>query len=221
MLRNFLAQMSKGKIMTLLIGKEAPDFTADACTPDGQLLEGFNLHQEIDKRYGVIFFYPMDFTFVCPTEILALSSRVEMFKKLNCSVVGISVDSKWTHNAWRNTPPKMGGIGDISFTLISDLDRTISTSYGVLAEDNRSYYPGGVSVRATFLTDKNRIVRHMVVNDEPLGRNMNELIRTIQALQFFEENGQVCPSGWNTGDAGMINTPEGVAEYLSTSSTIT
>ena len=221
MLRNFLAQMSKGKIMTLLIGKEAPDFTADACTPDGQLLEGFNLHQEIDKRYGVIFFYPMDFTFVCPTEILSLSSRAEIFKKLNCSVVGISVDSKWTHNAWRNTPPKMGGIGDISFTLISDLDRSISASYGVLAEDSRSYYPSGVSVRATFLTDKNRIVRHMVVNDEPLGRNMNELIRMIQALQFFEENGQVCPSGWNTGDTGMINTPEGVAEYLSTSSTNT
>ncbi|MCP4953926.1 MAG: peroxiredoxin [Proteobacteria bacterium] len=207
--------------MTLLIGKEAPNFTADACTPDGQLLEGFNLHQEIDQRYGVIFFYPMDFTFVCPTEILSLSSRAEMFKKLNCSVVGISVDSKWTHNAWRNTPPKMGGIGDISFTLISDLDRSISASYGVLAEDSRSYYPSGVSVRATFLTDKNRIVRHMVVNDEPLGRNMNELIRMIQALQFFEENGQVCPSGWNTGDAGMINTPEGVADYLSTSSTIT
>ncbi len=207
--------------MTLLIGKEAPDFTADVCTPDGQLLEGFNLHQEIDQRYGVIFFYPMDFTFVCPTEILSLSSRAEMFKKLNCSVVGISVDSKWTHNAWRNTPPKMGGIGDISFTLISDLDRSISASYGVLAEDSRSYYPSGVSVRATFLTDKNRIVRHMVVNDEPLGRNMNELIRMIQALQFFEENGQVCPSGWNTGDAGMINTPEGVADYLSTSSTIT
>jgi len=221
MLRNCLAQMSKGKIMTLLIGKEAPDFTADACTPDGQLLEGFNLHQEIDQRYGVIFFYPMDFTFVCPTEILSLSSRAEIFKKLNCSVVGISVDSKWTHNAWRNTPPKMGGIGDISFTLISDLDRSISASYGVLAEDSRSYYPSGVSVRATFLTDKNRIVRHMVVNDEPLGRNMNELIRMIQALQFFEENGQVCPSGWNTGDTGMINTPAGVAEYLSTSSTNT
>ena len=207
--------------MTLLIGKEAPDFTADACTPDGQLLEGFNLHQEIDQRYGVIFFYPMDFTFVCPTEILSLSSRAEMFKKLNCSVVGISVDSKWTHNAWRNTPPKMGGIGDINFTLISDLGRSISASYGVLAEDSRSYYPSGVSVRATFLTDKNRIVRHMVVNDEPLGRNMNELIRMIQALQFFEENGQVCPSGWNTGDTGMINTPAGVAEYLSTSSTNT
>jgi peroxiredoxin (alkyl hydroperoxide reductase subunit C) len=221
MLRNCLAQMSKGKIMTLLIGKEAPDFTADACTPDGQLLEGFNLHQEIDQRYGVIFFYPMDFTFVCPTEILSLSSRAEIFKKLNCSVVGISVDSKWTHNAWRNTPPKMGGIGDISFTLISDLGRSISASYGVLAEDSRSYYPSGVSVRATFLTDKNRIVRHMVVNDEPLGRNMNELIRMIQALQFFEENGQVCPSGWNTGDTGMINTPAGVAEYLSTSSTNT
>ena len=207
--------------MTLLIGKEAPDFTADACTPDGQLLEGFNLHQEIDQRYGVIFFYPMDFTFVCPTEILSLSSRAEIFKKLNCSVVGISVDSKWTHNAWRNTPPKMGGIGDISFTLISDLGRSISASYGVLAEGSRSYYPSGVSVRATFLTDKNRIVRHMVVNDEPLGRNMNELIRMIQALQFFEENGQVCPSGWNTGDTGMINTPAGVAEYLSTCSTNT
>ena len=206
--------------MTLLIGKEAPDFTADACAPDGKLLEGFHLHPAIDNRYGVIFFYPMDFTFVCPTEILALSSQAETFKKLNCSVVGISVDSKWTHNAWRNTPLEMGGIGDINFTLISDLDRSISESYGVLAEDSHSYYPSGVSVRATFLTDKTRIVRHMVVNDEPLGRNMNELIRMIQALQFFEENGQVCPSGWNAGDAGMINSPEGVATYLSESSKI-
>ena len=149
--------------MTLLIGKEAPDFTADACAPDGKILEGFHLHPAIDNRYGVIFFYPMDFTFVCPTEILALSSQAETFKKLNCSVVGISVDSKWTHNAWRNTPLETGGIGDINLTLISDLDRSISASYGVLAEDGHSYYPSGVSVRATFLTDKTRIVRHMVV----------------------------------------------------------
>ena len=206
--------------MGLLIGEEAPDFTAEACTVDGEVVDSFNLHQHIDQRYGVLFFYPMDFTFVCPSEILALSNRAEVLNKLNCSVVGISVDSKWTHNAWRNTAVDEGGIGAINFGLVSDLDRSISTSYGVLAAAGSSYYPKGVSVRATFLTDRNRIIRHMVVNDEPLGRDMDELIRIIQALQFFEEHGQVCPAGWQSGDSGMINTPSGVAEYLRESSKV-
>ena len=205
--------------MDLLIGEEAPDFTAEACTAGGEVVDNFNFHQYIDQRYGVLFFYPMDFTFVCPSEILALSNRADVFNKLNCSVVGISVDSKWTHNAWRNTKIDQGGIGDISFALVSDLDRSISTSYGVLAGAGRSYYPKGVSLRATFLIDQSRIVRHMVVNDEPLGRDMDELLRMVQALQFFEEHGQVCPAGWQSGDAGMTNTPSGVAQYLQTSST--
>ena len=204
--------------MRLLIGEEAPDFTAEACTAAGEAIDSFNLHQHIDQRYGVLFFYPMDFTFVCPSEILALSNRASSFDELNCSVVGISIDSKWTHNAWRNTDVDRGGIGDINFPLVSDLDRSISASYGVLAGAGSSYYPKGVSDRATFLTDRNRIVRHMVVNDEPLGRDMDELLRMLQALQFFEEHGQVCPAGWQSGDPGMINTPSGVAEYLQTSS---
>ena len=205
--------------MALLIGEEVPDFTAEACTATGEIVDTFNLHQHIDQRYGVLFFYPMDFTFVCPSEIIALSNRVDAFHRLNCSIVGVSVDSKWTHNAWRNTEISEGGIGDINFPLVSDLDRSISTSYGVLAGAGRSYYPKGVSVRATFLIDRERIVRHMVVNDEPLGRDMDELLRMLQALQFFEEHGQVCPAGWQSGDPGMINTPSGVAEYLQTSST--
>jgi peroxiredoxin 2/4 len=204
--------------MGLLIGEEAPDFTAEACTVDGEVVDSFNLHQHIDQRYGVLFFYPMDFTFVCPSEILALSNRAGFFDELNCSVVGISIDSKWTHNAWRNTDVDRGGIGDINFPLVSDLDRSISASYGVLAGAGSSYYPKGVSVRATFLTDQNRIVRHMVVNDEPLGRDMDELLRMIQALQFFEGHGQVCPAGWQSGDAGMTTTPSGVAQYLQASS---
>ena len=206
--------------MGILIGEEAPDFTAEACTASGQVVDSFNLHQNIDQRYGVLFFYPMDFTFVCPSEILALSNRAAVLNELNTSVVGISIDSKWTHNAWRNTHVDQGGIGDINFTLVSDLDRSISDSYGVLAGAGKSYYPKGVSVRATFLTDQNRIVRHMVVNDEPLGRNMDELLRMIQALQFFEEHGQVCPAGWQSGDMGMTNTPSGVAQYLQASSKV-
>lgn len=206
--------------MGLLIGEEAPDFTAEACTADGEAIDSFNLHQHIDQRYGVLFFYPMDFTFVCPSEILALSNRASSFDELNCSVVGISIDSKWTHNAWRNTDVDRGGIGDINFPLVSDLDRSISSSYGVLAGAGSSYYPKGVSVRATFLTDRNRIVRHMVVNDEPLGRDMDELLRMIQALQFFESHGQVCPAGWQSGDTGMTNTPSGVAQYLQASSKV-
>ena len=168
--------------MELLIGEEAPDFTAEACTANGEVVDSFNLHQHIEKRYGVLFFYPMDFTFVCPSEILALSNRASFFDELNCAVVGISIDSKWTHNAWRNTHVDQGGIGDINFPLVSDLDRSISDSYGVLAAAGNSYYPKGVSVRATFLTDQNRIVRHMIVNDEPLGRNMDELLRMISGV---------------------------------------
>ncbi len=204
--------------MGLLIGEEAPDFTAQACTATGELVEHFNLHDQISRRYAVLFFYPMDFTFVCPSEILALSSRTAALEGLDCAAIGVSVDSKWTHNAWRHTPQDLGGIGDINFTLVSDLDRAISQRYGILAGEGRSYYPAGVSMRATFLIDRNRVIRHMVVNDEPLGRDMDELLRMVQALQFFEENGRVCPAGWKAGDEGMVNTPEGVAHFLKDSS---
>ena len=134
--------------------------------------------------------------------------------ELGCEVVGVSVDSHFTHNAWRNTDVSDGGIGAVPFTLAADMTRKISKSYGILAKGGKSYYPPGVSMRATFVIDQSGVVRHMVVNDEPLGRNMDEVVRIVEALQFFETNGQVCPAGWNKGDAGMTNTPEGVASYL-------
>lgn len=204
--------------MGLLIGEEAPDFTTEACMATGKLVEHYTLHDQINRRYAILFFYPMDFTFVCPSEILALSNRVAALNKLDCTVIGVSIDSKWTHNAWRHTSLDHGGIGDINFTLVSDLSREISEKYGVLTGKGRSYYPAGVSMRATFLIDRELIIRHMVVNDEPLGRDMDELVRMIQALQFFEENGRVCPAGWKAGDQGMANTPEGVAQFLKDSS---
>ena len=133
---------------------------------------------------------------------------------MSLTVVGVSVDSHWTHNAWRNTGVDNGGIGPVPFTLAADMTRKISKKYGVLSKGGDSYYPAGVSMRGTFIIDQNGIVRHQVVNDEPLGRNMDEVVRVLEALQFFEENGQVCPAGWNKGDEGMTNTPEGVASYL-------
>ena len=162
----------------------------------------------------MVFFYPMDFTFVCPSEILAMAHRTETLQALGCEVIGISVDSHFTHNAWRNTAIEKGGIGDIPFVLASDMTRRISSAYGVLTEEGHSYYPPGVSMRGTFVIDKQGVVRHQVVNDEPLGRNMDEVVRIVEALQFFEEHGMVCPAGWNKGDQGMTNTPDGVASYL-------
>ena len=139
-------------------------------------------------------------------------------KFLGCEVVGISVDSHWTHNAWRNTAVEDGGIGAVPFTLAADMTRKISKKYGILSGGKKSYYPEGVSMRATFVIDQDGIVRHQVVNDEPLGRSMDEVVRIVEALQFFENNGQVCPAGWQKGDAGMTNTPDGVASYLSENS---
>lgn len=200
--------------MGLLIGKKAPDFTTQAVHANGEIVGDFNFRSAIDGKYAVLFFYPLDFTFVCPSEILAMSNRTAKLEELGCKVVGVSVDSHWTHNAWRNTPVSEGGIGEVAFTLAADMSRSISKDYGILAKGGDHFYPKGTSMRATFVIDQKGIVRHMVVNDEPLGRNMDEVVRIVEALQFFEENGQVCPAGWNTGDDGMVNTPEGVASYL-------
>ncbi len=200
--------------MGLLIGKKAPDFTTQAVHANGEVVDDFNFHNAIDGKYAVLFFYPLDFTFVCPSEILAMSNRTAKLEALGCAVVGVSVDSHWTHNAWRNTPVNEGGIGEVAFTLAADMTRKIAKSYGIVAKGSGSYYPAGVAMRATFVMDQKGVVRHMVVNDEPLGRNMDEVVRIVEALQFFENNGQVCPAGWNTGDDGMVNTPEGVAGYL-------
>ena len=201
--------------MTILVGQKAPLFETQAVMPNGEITDTFSLETLIKGKYGVIFFYPMDFTFVCPSEILAMASRAKQLQEMGCEVVAVSVDSHWTHNAWRETKVEDGGIGHVPFVLAADMSREISEAYGVLANASESYYPNGVSMRATFVIDQSGVVRHQVVNDEPLGRNMDDVVRVLDALQFFEENGQVCPAGWNKGDDGMVNTPEGVADYLS------
>jgi peroxiredoxin (alkyl hydroperoxide reductase subunit C) len=194
--------------MSVLVTKAAPDFTAAAVLADGTIVDDFNLKNHIKGKYAIVFFYPLDFTFVCPSEILAFDHRVETFKALNTEVVGISVDSQFTHNAWRNTPIEQGGLGKVKFPLVADLGGSIMEAYGIV-------HPGNVALRGAFLVDDQGIVRHQVVNDLPLGRNVDELVRMVEALQFHEEYGEVCPAGWNKGDSGMKDTPEGVAEYLS------
>jgi len=201
--------------MSILVGQKAPSFETQAVLPSGEIVDNYNFKEARGGKYAVVFFYPMDFTFVCPSEILAMAARTQQLNDMGCEVVGISVDSHWTHNAWRNTDVNAGGIGPVPFTLAADMTRKISKKYGVLSKGGDSYYPAGVSMRGTFIIDQSGIVRHQVINDEPIGRNMDEVVRIVEALQFFEENGQVCPAGWNKGDDGMTNTPEGVASYLS------
>lgn len=190
-----------------LIGQKAPDFTAQTVMEDGFITE-MNLHHYLDGGYGLIFFYPLDFTFVCPSEIIAFSNRMDKFKELGCKVVGVSVDSQFSHYAWRNTPVDKGGIGEIKFPLVADLTKSIASDYGVLIDG------AGVALRGSFLIDKEGNIRHYVINDLPLGRNVDESIRMVEALQFHEEHGEVCPAGWNKGDDGMTASADGVASYL-------
>jgi peroxiredoxin (alkyl hydroperoxide reductase subunit C) len=200
--------------MTILVGRKAPNFTTQAVLGDGTITGDFNLGNLLSGKYGVVFFYPLDFTFVCPSEIIAMDNRAAKLRELGCEIVGVSIDSHFTHNAWRNTPVNKGGIGQLSYTLAADMDHSIAKAYGIESDGGDSYYPAGVAMRATFVIDQSGIVRHMVVNDEPLGRNMDEVVRIVEALQFFENHGQVCPAGWQQGKAGMTNTPDGVAAYL-------
>ncbi len=200
--------------MTILVGRKAPDFTTQAVLGSGEIVDDFKLSNALSGKYGVVFFYPLDFTFVCPSEIIAMDHRAAKLSELGCEIVGVSIDSHFTHNAWRNTPVDQGGIGQLSYTLAADMDHSIAQAYGIQSDGGDSYYPAGVAMRATFVIDQNGIVRHQVVNDEPLGRNMDEVVRIVEALQFFENNGQVCPAGWQKGQAGMTNTPAGVASYL-------
>jgi len=193
--------------MSVLVGKPAPDFTAKAIMGDNSIEENFNLKKYIKGKLGVLFFYPLDFTFVCPSEILAFNSRVKEFKSRKAEVIGVSVDSHFTHLAYKNTAVNDGGIGKISFPLVSDLTKSIARDYDVLVGD-------AVAFRGTFLIDTKGIVRHQIVNDLPLGRNVDEAIRMVDALNFHEEHGEVCPAGWNRGDEGMKASPEGVAKYL-------
>lgn len=194
--------------MSVLVGKNAPDFTAPAVMGDNTINENFNLKNYLNGRTGVLFFYPLDFTFVCPSEIIAFANRLNEFKERNTEVIGVSVDSHFTHLAWKNTPVNNGGIGQIGFPLVADLTKSITRDYDVLVDDS-------VSFRGTFLIDGKGVVRHQVINDLPLGRNVDEALRMVDALHFHEQHGEVCPAGWNKGQQGMKATAEGVASYLS------
>ena len=189
-----------------LVTKQAPLFEAEAVLPDNSFNK-ISLSAYRGK-YVLIFFYPLDFTFVCPSEILAFNRQLKDFQAKKCQVLGISVDSIYTHLAWKNTPVDQGGIGPVQFPLVSDIAKSISTDYGVLLED-------GVSLRGLFLIDKEGVVRHELVNDLPLGRNVDEALRVVDALQFFEKHGDVCPANWRPGEDAMKPTPEGVADYPS------
>lgn len=192
--------------MCTLVTQPAPDFTAVAVMGDNSFQDKFSL-SSLRGKYVVLFFYPLDFTFVCPSEIIAFNKALDQFKAKNCEVVGVSVDSQFSHWAWKNTPVNQGGIGPIQYPLVADLDKKISSAYGVLL-------PGGLALRGTFLIDKEGIVRHAVINDLPLGRNVSEALRMVDALQFHEKHGDVCPANWKEGDDAMTPTADGVASYL-------
>ena len=195
--------------MGVLVGREAPDFTVPAVLGTGEIVDSYNFKEATKGKYAVIFFYPLDFTFVCPSELIAFDHRIEEFRKRNVEVIGVSIDSHFTHNAWRNTPVNQGGIGSVAYTLAADMTHEICKAYDVETPD------GAVAFRGSFLIDTSGIVRHQVVNDLPLGRNVDEMLRMVDALQFTEQHGEVCPAGWKDGDKGMKATPDGVAEYLS------
>ncbi len=193
--------------MAVLVGKAAPDFTAAAVMGCNTIKEDFNLSSYIKGKPAVIFFYPLDFTFVCPSELIAFDHRLEEFKKRGVEVIGVSIDSHFTHLAWKNTPIDKGGIGQVGYPLVADIKHDICKAYDVEAD-------GGVAYRGSFLINKDGVVVHQVVNDLPLGRDIDEMLRMVDALQFFEEHGEVCPAGWKKGKAGMNASPEGVAKYL-------
>ncbi len=196
--------------MSVLITKQAPDFTAPAVMPDGTIEEAFKL-SDLKGRYVVLFFWPLDFTFVCPTEIIAHDRRIEQFKQRQVDVVGVSIDSQFTHFAWRNTDINDGGIGQVQFPIVADVNHQITQAYGI-------EHPAGVALRASFLIDREGIVQHQVVNNLPLGRNVDEMLRMVDALQFTEEHGEVCPAGWQKGDDGLTPTAKGISDYLSAKS---
>lgn len=205
--------------MSVLVGKQAPDFTAQAVMPDNSINDKFNLLEylgikkdasgKVTKKgkIGVLFFYPLDFTFVCPSEIIAFNNRIKEFKLRKAEIIAVSVDSQFTHLAWKNTAVNEGGIGNVQFPLVADLTKSIARDYDVLVG-------GAVAFRGTFMIDGNGVVRHQLVNDLPLGRNVDEALRMVDALQFHEEHGEVCPAGWNRGDEGMKADAAGVAKYL-------
>ncbi len=207
--------------MAVLTGKQAPSFKADAVINGNDLVENFSLDQFIGKKHVVFFFYPMDFTFVCPTELIAFQEALPQFEERGVAVVACSTDSKFSHWAWLQTPQNQGGIKGVTYPIVSDLAKTISKNFDVLAgdfqmnEDGEMEFEGEpVAYRGLFLIDKQGIVRHQVVNDMPLGRSVEEILRMVDALQFFEENGEVCPANWHKGDKALKATSDGIADYL-------
>jgi len=193
--------------MSVLVGKQAPEFTAAAVMADGSINESFSL-SDYKGKYVVLFFYPLDFTFVCPSELIAFDHRIKEFEARGVQVIGCSIDSQFTHSAWRNTAVNEGGIGEVAYPLVADIKHEICQAYDVEFAD------AGVAFRGSFLIDKDGVVMHQVVNHLPLGRNIDEMLRMIDALQFHEEHGEVCPAGWNKGDKGMVADADGVASYL-------
>jgi len=192
--------------MAVLVGKAAPDFTATAVLGNNEITD-ITFSKVTKGKYAVVFFYPLDFTFVCPSELIAFNHRLDEFKKRNVEVLGVSIDSQFSHLAWKSTPIEKGGIGNVGYTLVADVKHEICKAYDVESD-------GGVAYRGSFLIDRAGVVRHQVVNDLPLGRNIDEMLRMVDALQFTEEHGEVCPAGWNKGKAGMNASTEGVAKYL-------
>lgn len=193
--------------MSLLVTYPAPDFAATAVMPDNTFKENFKL-SDFRGKYVLLFFYPLNFTFVCPTEILAFNKAVRQFEENNCQLIGISIDSHFSHLAWKNTAITNGGIGNIQYPLVSDLNKSISRDYHVLLDS-------GIALRGLFLIDREGIIRHQVVNDLPLGRNVNEALRILYALQFTEKYGEVCPANWQQGEDALTPTAEGISKYLS------
>jgi peroxiredoxin (alkyl hydroperoxide reductase subunit C) len=191
--------------MAVLVGKQAPDFTATTVFGNNEIKE-LTL-SSLNGKYVVLFFYPLDFTFVCPSELIAFDHRLEEFKARNVEVVGVSIDSQFSHLAWKNTPVEKGGIGQVGYPLVADIKHEIARAYDVEAA-------AGVAFRGSFLIDKDGVVQHQVINNLPLGRNVDEMLRMVDALQFTEEHGEVCPAGWQKGKKGMTASPEGVAAYL-------
>lgn len=191
----------------VLVDKPCPDFTAPTVLADNQIDEEFNLQKYLNDSYGLVFFYPLDFTFVCPSEIIAFDNRIADFEERNCKIVAISVDSHFTHLAWKNTPREEGGIGNVKFPMVADLTKDIARAFGVLVDNS-------VALRGSFLIDKEGVIRHQIVNDLPLGRNVDDAIRMVDCLQFHEEHGEVCPAGWNKGEEGIEASPDGIAKYL-------
>ncbi|CAD7288400.1 Alkyl hydroperoxide reductase C [Campylobacter majalis] len=192
----------------MLVTKKAPDFTAAAVLGNNQIVDDFNLYKNIGEKGAVVFFYPMDFTFVCPSEIIAFDKRYQEFKSRGIEVIAVSTDNQFSHFAWKETPVEKGGIGKVQFPIVADTNHAISRGFDVHIEEV------GVSLRGSFLLDKDGTVRHAVINDLPLGRNIDEMIRMVDTMLFTNEHGEVCPAGWNKGDKGMKASTEGVAEYL-------